>query len=109
METWTWWSIWVGLSIFGAVYLGYLGWDLLNKASRALKEFELGAKRAQPLLEALQASGRLSDFEANLLDDPAPLAAEHQRNLRKRLLKRQDRQRRLINKLIDYDESEFKP
>ncbi|MFM6977931.1 MAG: hypothetical protein ACKOWR_04380 [Micrococcales bacterium] len=75
------------------------------------KALEASAKLAEPLLEALEKTAILPEFSGNLLDDPAPLLAERRRNLRKREVQRQERQRRLINKLIDYqaDESEFKP
>lgn len=109
METWVWWLIWVGLALFALIYLGYIGWDLLAKATRAAKSFEAGAKQVEALVQALEKPADIAKFEGNLLDDPGPLATEHARNLRKREAKRQERQRRLINKLIDYDESEFKP
>lgn len=109
MPGWAWWLIWVGLALASAGYLGYLGLNLLAKASRAAKALELGAKKVEAFTQALETKAELTRFEGNLMDDPAPLVAEHARNLKKREAKRQERQRRLIAKLIDYDESEFKP
>lgn len=109
MESWAWLLIWVGLALFATIYLGYIGWDLVGKATRAAKSLESGARQIEALVAALEKPAEISKFEGNLLDDPGPLAAEHARNLKKREAKRQERQRRLINKLIDYDESEFKP
>lgn len=109
MEAWAWWLIWGGLALASLIYFGYLGLELFNKSARAMKELEVSAKLLEPLMAELENPAQLPVFEGNLLDDPSPLIAEHTRNLKKREAKRQGRQRRLINKLIDYDESEFKP
>ena len=109
MSSWAWWLIWGGLGLFSILYLGYIGFDLFGKATRAAKAIETAATQVEPLLKAFEQRADLPASQGNLLDDPAPLHAELDRNLKKRAAKRQDRQRRLINKLIDYNESEFKP
>jgi biopolymer transport protein ExbB/TolQ len=111
VELWAWWLIWGGLVSFALIYLGYIGYDLFGKAMRAVKALEPLAKQIETLASTQQKSVTLAEFEGNLLDEPGPLVAEHARNLRKREAKRQARQRRLIDELIDYqvDESEFKP
>jgi hypothetical protein len=111
VELWVWWLIWVGLVSFALIYLGYIGYDLFGKAVRAVKALEPLGKQIETLASTQQKSATLAEFEGNLLDEPGPLVVEHARNLRKREAKRQARQRRLIDELIDYqvDESEFKP
>lgn len=109
MASWIWWVIWPGLVLGALTYFGYLGYDLFGKSMRVLKELEGTGKLAEGLIAASQNKAELPEFEGNLLDDPGLLAADHARNLKKREAKRLERQRRLINKLIDYDESEFKP
>lgn len=111
MPSWAWWLIWGGLGFFSMLYLGYLGYNLFGKASRALSALEPTAKRLEILAQAASQPPKIDAFEGNLLDEVGPLQTAHSRNLKKREARRVDRQRRLINKLIDYqaDESEFKP
>ena len=109
MSTWAWWIIWGGLTILSLGFFAFLAFDLISKAGRALKAVEHSAKLAEPLLKALETKVEIQPLVGNLLDDPAPLVAEYARNLKKREAKRAERQRRLINKLIDFNESEFKP
>jgi argininosuccinate lyase len=101
--------MWLVLSIGSLGYFGYLGYELIQKASRVAKALETPAEQIQNLVTALETTPDLPRFEGNLFDNPAELAAAHARNLKKRELKRQAEQRRLINKLNDYrpDESEF--
>ena len=109
MADWIWWVIWVGLAISALGYFAYLAFDLSSKAGRALKELEKTLELAKPLLGAFESKPELEPFGGNLLDDPAPLAADYARFLKKREAMRVERQRRLINRLIDFNESEFKP
>lgn len=109
MAGWVWWLIWSGLVVATITFFGYVAYELIGKTSRLAVALEETQVLAHGLVEASQKAPALTSFEGNLLDDPAPLSAQHQRNLKKRELKRQARQRRLINRLIDYDESEFKP
>ena len=109
MSDWIWWIVWVGLSASAIGFFAFLAFDLFSKAGRALKELEKTVELAAPLLAALESKPEIKPFAGNLLDDPAPLAADYARNLKKREAKRAERQRRLINKLIDFNESEFKP
>ena len=111
MPVWSLWVIWSVLIIGSIGYLGYLGYELIQKAGRAAKAIDGTAEQIKKLVRALENSTQLPKFEGNLFDNPAELAGEHARNLKKREAKRQAEQRRLINKLIDYrsDESEFLP
>jgi hypothetical protein len=111
MPVWSWWVIWSTLIIGSIGYLGYLGYELVQKAGRVAKALDGTAGQIQKLASALEKTTQLPKFEGNLFDNPADLAGQHARNLKKREAKRQAEQRRLINKLIDYrsDESEFLP
>jgi hypothetical protein len=109
MSNWIWWIVWAGLSLAAIGFFAYLAFDLFSKAGRVLKELEKTFELAAPLLTALESKPEIKPFAGNLLDDPAPLAADYARYLKKREAKRAERQRRLINKLIDFNESEFKP
>ncbi len=109
MPAWFWWVLWSVLGIAALGFFAYLALDLSAKASRTLKHIEKTVSLTSPLLAALAEKPTIQAAPDNLLDDPAPLVAEHARNLKKRESKRADRQRRLINKLIDFNESEFKP
>lgn len=111
MAGWIWALIWVILVVGALGFFAYLGFDLLAKAKRLLSAGSELTQQATGLANALSATPTQQAFESNLLDEPGPLQAEHRRNLKKRESKRQERQRRLINKLIEYraDESEFKP
>jgi hypothetical protein len=109
MPAWFWWVLWSVLGIAALGFFAYLALDLSAKASRTLKHIEKTVSLTSPLLAALAEKPTIQAAPDNLLDDPAPLVAEHARNLKKRESMRADRQRRLINKLIDFNESEFKP
>ncbi|MEY4320247.1 MAG: hypothetical protein RLZZ471_188 [Actinomycetota bacterium] len=109
MASWVWWIIWAILGLFSLGYLAYRIYELLAKSGRALQEVEKTAKLFEPLVAALDQKPTPAEFEGNLLDDPAPLVADYVRGLKRREAKRAERQRRLINKLIDFNESEFKP
>jgi hypothetical protein len=111
MPSWSWWVIWSVLIAGSIGYLGYLSYELVQKAGRAAKALEAPAEQFLIFANALEITQDLPNFEGNLLDNHAELAAEHSRNLKKREAKSQAEQRRLINKLIEYrpDESEFQP
>jgi hypothetical protein len=109
MPVWFWWVLWSVLGIAALGFFAYLALDLSAKASRALKQIENTVSLTSPLVAALSEKPKIQAAPDNLLDDPAPLIAKHARNLKKRESMRADRQRRLINKLIDFNESEFKP
>lgn len=111
MGSWVWVLIWLILSIGALGYFAYLGFELLSKAKRLVLAGTKLVDQASRLVETAAALPSKQTFESNLLDDPGPIQAEYLRNLKKREAKRTERQRRLINKLIEYqaDESEFKP
>ena len=111
MAGWFWGLIWMILVLGALGYFAYLGFELLGKAKRLIAASSKLVDQATRLFEAVSALPAEQTFESNLLDDPGPIQAEYLRNLKKREAKRTERQRRLINKLIEYqaDESEFKP
>ena len=105
-----WILIWVGLTLAGLAYLGWLAYRLLAKTKAAVAA-------AEPVLGQLEDLSRVANhkFEYkpnadNLLDDPVPHIQEQLRLRKARNDKAVERQRRLRNKLIDFDvnESEFK-
>lgn len=110
MPAFAWALIWVGLTLVGLAYLGWLAYRLLVKAKAALAA-------AEPVIAKLEEFSRVAslkpDYKANpdnLLDAPVPHIQEQLRLRKVRNDKAAERQRRLRNKLIDFDvnESEFK-
>lgn len=109
MPFWAWAIIWVVLVLGSVGYFGWLGWRLFTKAQAA-------AKAAEPIIAKLEALQQASSTPVsyvpsgdNLLDDPTEHIANQLRLSKARRVKAEARQRRLINKLIDFDvtESEF--
>ena len=110
MPFWAWVIIWVVLVLGSLGYFGWLGWRLFVKAKSA-------AKAAEPVIAKLEALQQASSAQVtwvpngdNLLDDPTEHIANQLRLSKARRVKAEARQRRLINKLIDFDvtESEFR-
>jgi hypothetical protein len=109
MPGWAWAIIWTAL-VLGS--LGYFAWIGLRLATKA----KLALRAAEPTLAALvtlsNAANEPANYEPNphnLFDDPAELIAEQANLSKRRQTKAADRQRRLINKLIDFkpEESEI--
>lgn len=110
MPFWAWAVIWAILVLGALGYFAWLGWRLFTKAKAAVKT-------AQPLMAKLEAFQQASSAPVayvpngdNLLDDPKEHIANQIRLSKARRVKAEARQRRLINKLIDFDvtESEFR-
>lgn len=110
MPLWFWIALWVLLVLGALSYLAWLALRLFRKANAALEA-------AQPILDQLtdfaKATSERPHYSANpdnLLDDPVPLIQARTQYSKARTAKAAERQRRLINKLFDFDfnESEFK-
>lgn len=110
MPPFIWGLIWVGLTLAGLVYLGWLTYRVLVKAKSALVAAEPVIAKLEELSRAAKAAPDYQPNPDNLLDDPVPHIQEQLRLRKRRNDKAAERQRRLRNKLIDFDvnESEFK-
>lgn len=110
MASWGWLLIWVGLSISALAYFAFIGLGLVRSAKGLFRQLEPTFANLAALAEATQAEVKYEPNPDNLLDDPGPHVANWAKLRRARTDKAAKRQRRLVNKLIDFDfeESEFK-
>ena len=109
MPFWAWLVIWLVLVLGALGYLSWLGWRLFTKSQAAVQAAGPLVAKLEALQQASSAPVAYVPNADNLLDDPKEHIAHHLRLSKARRVKAEARQRRLINKLIDFDvtESEF--
>lgn len=107
MGYWFWFSLWAALIVGAIATFTYIGLSLRESANKLRPEIEIALKRAQDLA-ALRESA--SGYVGPKPDVDPVIAIQKRRGiLRARELKRQVRERRLVEHLkhIEIDESRF--
>ncbi|MBP6042924.1 MAG: hypothetical protein KA500_00205 [Rhodoluna sp.] len=109
MPPWAWVLIWVGLSIASLAYFAWIAAGLMRQTKRLLRQLEPTIAQLVTLSEAMQPQADYQPSPNNLLDDPAEHVANYAKLRKAKADKAAKRQRRLINKLIDFkpEESEI--
>ena len=109
MPAWGWALVWVGLSLAALGYFAWIASGLVRSAKGVFKQLEPTIEKLNTLSEALQAKTDYRPNPDNLLDDPAEHVANYAKLRKAKTDKAAKRQRRLINKLIDFkpEESEI--
>ncbi|WP_296631966.1 hypothetical protein [Rhodoluna sp.] len=106
MGFWALFWIWVGVGIFSLVVFALVGYSLFQSGKAVARQ----AAKLLPTLEKLQrAIDEPAQIEApgsNMNDDPQIHIQARKRLLRNKAKKREDRQRRLIKRLNQFDPTE---
>ena len=109
MPAWGWALVWVGLSIAAIGYFAWIAFGLARSAKGVFRQLEPTMAKLKTLSEASQAKIDYQPSPDNLLDDPGEHIANYAKLRKAKADKAAKRQRRLINKLIDFkpEESEI--
>jgi hypothetical protein len=109
MPGWAWAIIWTALVLGSLAYFAWLGLRLAKKAKAAFSAAEPSISALVSLANAANEPAKYEPNPHNLLDDPREHIVEQARLSKLRQTKADERQRRLINKLIDFkpEESEI--
>ena len=109
MPAWGWALVWVCLSIAAIGYFVWIATGLFRSAKGVFRQLEPTLAKLEALSEALNATVEYQPGTDNLLDDPGPHIAHYARLRKAKTDEAAKRQRRLINKLIDFkpEESEI--
>jgi hypothetical protein len=99
-------TIWISLGVGSAVYLGYLGYRLFKKAKSAYEVSKPLIAKATALADAVNTKATYERPNDNLLDDVNVHLIERAKLVKSRELAAERRQRRLIDKLKNTQESE---
>jgi hypothetical protein len=98
--------IWISLGVGSAAYLGYLGFRLFKKAKSAYEVSKPLIAKATALADAVNTKATYERPNDNLLDDVNVHLIERAKLVKSRELAAERRQRRLIDKLNNTQESE---
>lgn len=109
MPTWFWITLWVVLSVAAIAYFAWILLTLAAKSRGLLRAAEPLLGKLQSFQETISQPVAYQPNPDNLQDDPMEHIALQNRLKKARLARQAAKQRRLINKLIDFDfeESEF--
>lgn len=109
MPAWGWALVWVGLSIAAIGYFAWIAAGMVRGAKRLFRQLEPTIAQLVTLSKAMQPKNDYQPSPDNLLDDPAQHTANYAKLRKAKADKAAKRQRRLINKLIDFkpEESEI--
>lgn len=109
MPGWGWALVWIGLSIAAIGYFAWIAAGLFRSAKGVFRQLEPTLAKLNALSEAVNAKVDYQPSPDNLLDDPGPHITNYARLRKTKTDEAAKRQRRLINKLIDFkpEESEI--
>ncbi len=105
MGFWAWFAIWCTLAIAALGVLGLIGYELFGKVEGNLHQIGRLQSKIAPLIAALEDKEPASRPTESLLD-PATAISQRKSLVRARESKAQDRQRRLIARLKDFNPQE---
>lgn len=107
MGIWFWFTLWAVLIVGALATFAYIGLSLRESANKLRPEIEIALKRAQELAELRDSA---SGYVGPQPDTDPVLAVQKRRGLlSSRRLKREARERRLVEHLkdLEIDESRF--
>jgi hypothetical protein len=106
MGFWPWFWIWVALALVALVFFAAIGYNLFLRGAAVLRQASKLAPIAEKLQAALDAQPDVAKPSANLHDDPKLHVQARKQLLRSKAKKREERQRRLIKHLNQFDPTE---
>ncbi|MEY4262465.1 MAG: hypothetical protein RLY88_173 [Actinomycetota bacterium] len=106
MGFWAWFWIWAGVFMVSLVTFALLGYNLFEKASGVVRQAANLAPVAEKLQSAIDVKPEIQRPKSNAFDDPKIHVQARKRLLQAKAKKRQDRQRRLIKQLNQFDPTE---
>ena len=106
MAVWAWVLVWAGSAVLGLAIFVILGYRLFSRAKDVARELNRIGKQAEKLQIAMDSEAQISRPEANLNDDPNVHLRARKQLLQAKAKKREERQRRLIKKLNQFDPTE---
>jgi dihydrodipicolinate synthase/N-acetylneuraminate lyase len=105
MGFWAWFAIWATLAVAALAFLIYIGYELFNKLEGNFHQLSKLQAKVEPLTKALESNSNAERPVESLLRPIETLAARKSL-LRARANKAEDRQRRLIARLKDFNPQE---
>lgn len=106
MDFWTVFWIWFALVVSALVVLALIGYSLFQKGASVFRQASKLSPILEKLHEAIDQPPNIASPESNLNDDPKVHVRARQQLLRAKAKKREDRQRRLIKQLKEFDPKE---
>ena len=103
---WFWFWVWAGLGVSALVVLAFIGKSLYNRLLSAAHQGERIMEKVASLTSALEQKPTLEKPRANLNDEPQLAVARLNALKKVKNKKKQDRQRRLIASLRNFDPNE---